>query len=261
MPPILWQIIAPLALSSCVVILVTFIAERYGTKIGGILGTLPSTIVIAFLIIALNKDANFASSAAVIVPAEMGINTLFLFVLILMIHHGLIYALCSSLSIWCISSGLLYFSKIDEIIFSLGIFIILMMGTFILMEKHQKIKSKKKVTITYTPKKILFRGIFAGIMISIAVLLSNINEILSGIFSVFPAIFLSTMIICVKEHGPDFTGALAKSMVFGTPTVVSYAISIHFLYPVLNISWGTVLAYGISLIVLSFIYCVKKRII
>ena len=47
---LLFQIILPFILSAMIVIIIMFIAERYGTKIGGILGTLPSTIVIAFAI-------------------------------------------------------------------------------------------------------------------------------------------------------------------------------------------------------------------
>ena len=68
-------------------------------------------------------------------------------------------------------------------------------------------------------------------MIAIAVYLSNINSVLSGIFSVFPAILSSTMLISVKEHGPNFTSGLAKSMIIGISSVLTYATMIHFLYP------------------------------
>ncbi len=136
-----------------------------------------------------------------------------------------------------------------------------MVSTFVFIEKYKKIKSQGKVSIVYTPKKILFRGLFAGIMVTVAVMMTNINEILSGIFSVFPSIFLSTMIICVIEHGPQFTTALGKSMIFGTPTVISYAISIHFLYPLLPLFWGTVIAYGISLVVVGILFQIKEKIL
>ena len=41
----LYHMIIPFLLSAFIVIIVTIIAERYGTKKGGIIGTLPSTIV------------------------------------------------------------------------------------------------------------------------------------------------------------------------------------------------------------------------
>jgi hypothetical protein len=259
--PLIWQILIPLLTSSLVVILVTIVAERHGTKIGGILGTLPSTIVVAFIFISLNQNAKFASLAAMIVPAEMGINILFLLIFISVIPHGFLRALVASLGVWCLCSLVLYVSPVHSIFSSCLIYAILMTCIFIFIEKIKKIKSRGKVSITYTPKKILIRGLFAGIMITIAVVMANINEILSGVFSVFPAIFLSTMIICVKEHGPQFTNALGKSMIFGTPTVVSYAIAIHFLYPILPLYGGTVLAYTISLLVVGILFYVKKKIL
>ena len=259
-PTLIGQIIVPLITSSLVVILVTIIAERYGTKIGGILGTLPSTIVVAFIFISLNQNADFASLAAAIVPAEMGINILFLLVFISVIAHGFLRALAASLSVWVICSIILYFSPVHNIFSSCLIYAILLISTFIYIEKYKKIRSRGKVSITYTPLKILIRGLFAGIMITIAVVIANINGLLSGIFSVFPAIFLSTMVICIKEHGPQFTNALGKSMIFGTPTVVSYAIAIHFLYPLMTIYEGTVLAYALSLIVVSILFQIKKKI-
>ena len=48
---------------------------------------------------------------------------------------------------------------------------------------------------------------------------------------------------------------LAKSMIFGTPSVTSYAVGIHFLYPRIDIFPGTVvsaaIAVGIGMCILS----------
>ena len=38
----LFQSILPFILSAMIVIIITVVAEKYGTKVGGILGTLPS---------------------------------------------------------------------------------------------------------------------------------------------------------------------------------------------------------------------------
>ena len=81
---LLYHTIIPFALSALVVILVTIIAEKYGTKTGGVIGTLPSTIIIAFLFIALDKGVQFASESVAVVPAEMGINLVFLLIFALL---------------------------------------------------------------------------------------------------------------------------------------------------------------------------------
>ena len=102
---LLFQIIIPFFLSAIVVILITVIAEKFGTKVGGILGTLPSTIVIAFLFIAFNEGENFASQAAAVVPAELGINVVFLFVFALLIHRSTVLAFVGTFAIWGILSA------------------------------------------------------------------------------------------------------------------------------------------------------------
>ena len=259
--PLIWQIITPLLTASLVVILVTIVAERFGTKIGGIFGTLPSTMAVAYIFISLNQNPDFASIAAVVVPATMGVNILVLLIFISVILHGFPQAIIASLSFWGLCSIFLYFAPINNIFISCLIYAVIMASTFVFIEKYKKIRSQGKVHIIYTPKKILFRGLFAGIMVTVAVMMTHINEIVSGIFSVFPSIFLSTMIICAMEHGPQFTTALGKSMIFGTPTVISYAISIHFLYPLFSLFWGTVIAYGISLIVVSILFQIKEKIL
>jgi len=81
-----------------------FIAERYGTKTGGIFGTLPSTIVIAFIFIAINQNVDFAAQSAAVVPAELGINVVFLLLFALLVHRSTYIAFAVSLTVWAILS-------------------------------------------------------------------------------------------------------------------------------------------------------------
>lgn len=251
MIPLVYQIVVPFLLSAFVVVAISVIAEKFGTKLGGIIGTLPSTIVIAFVFISLNRGNTFASRSASVVPAEMGINILFLFTFAVMADRKTPVTVLSSLGLWSVLSIMLYFFDFGNVYVSLGIYISAVIAAVLILEKVVKIKSVGKVDVEYTKRKIAFRGMLAGTVIAVAVVLSNINEVLSGIFSVFPAIFLSTMLIFTREHGPKFVGGTAKSMIFGTPTVVSYAVAVHFLYPVFGLLWGTVLSYLVSLGVVS----------
>ena len=124
---------------------------------------------------------------------------------------------------------------------------------------RKKVASGMGMAMHYTWQKILLRGLFAGSIIGLAVLLANVGAALSGIFSVFPAIFLSTMTIFVVEHGPIFAGAMAKSMMFGSLTTVSYATAIFYLYPPYGIVWGMLLAYVIAFGVLLMVSQIFRR--
>jgi len=261
MDNLLLQTFLPFFFSALFVILITVIAEKFGTKIGGIIGTIPTTIIIAYIFIAINKSAVFASNSASVVPAEMGINVLFLCILTIISFKSIIKALILSFIVWIFLTSLLYFSNIQNIYFSVTIFVISTIFTILILEKYKKIPSQGKKHVHYTPLKIVFRGITAGFIIMISVLLSNVGEVISGIFSVFPAILLSTMIITYREHGPDFSAAIAKSMIFGSPSIMIYATSIHFLYPHLGIIYGSIISYIISLFSSIIIFKLRDKII
>lgn len=257
---LLYHTIIPFALSALVVILVTIIAEKYGTKTGGVIGTLPSTIIIAFLFIALDKGVTFAADSVAVVPAEMGINLIFLLLFAVLSKTKLPIAVAGSLLGWTLLTVIIFFSNLTSIVISLMVYLFCFLFTFFILDKKKKITSQDTIKVQYTPLKLLGRSLIAGTVIAIAVSFSNLGTILSGIFSVFPAIFLSTMIISHREHGPQFTGAMAKGMIYGSPSVVSYAVSIHVLYPALGILSGTIGAFLIALLVTLILLFLRSKI-
>lgn len=257
---LLYHTIIPFALSAVVVVLVTIIAEKFGTKTGGVVGTLPSTIIIAFLFIALDKGTNFASEAVEIVPAEMGINLVFLLLFALLSQRKILVALTGSLLGWTILTIVVYYANLISIVISLTIYLVCFLFTFLMLDRKKKVTSQDTIKVHYTPLKLLGRSLIAGIIIALAVTLSNIGTTLSGIFSVFPAIFLSTMVISLREHGSLFTGAMAKGMIYGSPSVVSYAVGIHFLYPITGVLVGTVGAFLLALLITLILFILRKKI-
>ena len=257
---IFYQIFFPFILSAIIVILIMYIAEKYGTKIGGILGTLPSTIVIALAFLALNHNLKFASESAAVIPAELGINILFLVIFAILIRKSFLIAFFYSMLVWIILTYLIILINLNNIFYSIIIYIISLIFALIIIEKIKKIKSIKNEDFHYDKKKIVFRGIIAGIVISIAILLSNIGAIISGIFSVFPAIIISTMFISYREYGPNFTAGIAKSMIIGISSVSVYAIFVHFFYPIYNILLGSIISYSASICVTLFLLIIKEKI-
>lgn len=257
---LIFQVVLPFILSAMVVIIVMYIAERYGSKVGGILGTLPSTIVIAFLFIAYTEGKTFASQAASVVPAELGINVIFLFVFALLVHRSMLLAFSITFVVWGILSSIIIVFTAGSIFVSITVYIVTVIAAFVFLEKIRKIPSTRNVKVHYTIKKIVFRGILAGIVIAIAVFLSNIDAFISGVFSVFPAILSSTMLISVREHGPDFAAGMAKSMMLGLSSVATYATVIYFLYPLYDVVLGSIVAYVIALCMTLAIYKLRRKI-
>ena len=254
------QTILPFILSASVVIIIMLIAEKYGTKTGGILGSLPSTIIVAYIFIALNKGLTFASDSIAVVPAEIGINLIFLFIFAILVKKSIYIAFASSFVVWTCLSFILWFIDLKNIYIAVSIFFISIVFCFFTLEKIIKIKSMGQKIVHYTFTKIALRGLLAGTIITITVLLSNVGEVISGIISVFPAIISSTMLISYYEHGPDFASALAKSMIFGSFSVMSYAATIHFLYPLYGIIFGSLIGFLISMCVTLIILKLRRKL-
>jgi len=195
-----------------------------------------------------------------VVPAENGTNLIFLFIFSILVKKSIFTAFAASFAVWACLSIILYLIDLTDIYISVAIFFVLIIFTGFTLEKIIKIKSLGREVVHYNFIKLALRGLLAGTIITITVLLSNVGEEISGIVSVFPAIISSTMIISYYEHGADFSSALAKSMLIGSFSVVSYAVSIYFLYPSYGIIWGSIIGFFISIAVTLIILGLDKKI-
>ena len=234
----------------------TILAEKFGTKIGGAIAGIPSTMVVALLFIGLTRSPIVASQSTTIIPIVIGIDSLFVVVYILLCRFNFYFAVLCSLMLWFISSFILILIKFDNFLHSLISFAILSAFSYLIIEKKLNIKSESRKKIKYSFSMLLFRGIFSGAIILFSVLMAKISgPTLGGIFAVFPAMMLSTIIITHFAHGKNFSLAVMKSlMVSGTITPVVYAISVRYSYIYLGLVFGTLISFFISLISSYIVY-------
>ncbi|MFH1252226.1 MAG: DUF3147 family protein [bacterium] len=232
----------------CWVTLTTTMAEKFGSKIGGLLGGMPSTIVVSLLFIGLTQNAEVASQATTIVPLAHGFNTFFILVFVLSIPKGLKLAVPVSLLTWFISAILLILLNISRYWISLGGWLVFLGFAYILMEKIMRIDSHGTVAIVYSTGQILFRAIFSGSAIAFAVLMGKLGgPLFGGIFATFPAMFLTTLIITHRSGGAEFSRATAKSLLIsGLINVILYTIFVRYLFLTIGLFWGTGVALLIS---------------
>src|SRR5512136_435410 len=82
------------------VTLTTLSAERFGSKIGGVIGGLPSTVVIALLFIGITQSSQVAAQSTTVMPLAQGLNGLFVLAFMLFIRRGLVPAILIALALW-----------------------------------------------------------------------------------------------------------------------------------------------------------------
>ncbi len=231
------------------VTLTSVAAERFGSKIGGLIGGLPSTAIVSFFFIGLTQSPQTASQATEVFPLAYSITGLFLVFFALLSKNKFLVSLIGSLLIWFSLSALVILFNIDNFYISLLAYGFVFSISYYILEKRLKIPSTGRVQMKYSPLQILGRAVFSGLIIAFAVFMSKVGgPIFGGIFSAFPAVFISILIISYRSGGMDFSRALTKPlMTTGMLTVVAYGTAVRYLYPGFGLIAGTAGAYIISL--------------
>ena len=198
---------------------VTVLIEKYGGVVGGILGTIPTTII----------------------PASIGMAS----------EGG-----NDALIIWAIV-GLFTIDIIDraidknyspEEISIVGLVLVATLGIVMCWNLKPAPKGKNSVS-----KKILAaRGIVAAMAIGIAVLISSLGmPLLAGLASVFPAIFLTSMIALWLAQGPSVPLGAAGPMMMGGASVAMYSIIAMWSLIEYGLFIGSIIAWVGSIVVWS----------
>jgi uncharacterized membrane protein (GlpM family) len=229
--------------------LTTLSAERFGSRIGGLIGGLPSTVVIALLFIGITQSPEVAAQATTVMPLAMGVNGLFLLTFILLIIRGLRVALIGSLLFWFLCATLLYLLDIQSFLISVTGWLVVLAFCIMAVEKWMRIVSQGRKAFVYPPSQLVWRALFGGSVIAFAVIMGKIGgPLLGGIFGSFPAMFLSTLVITARIGGPDYCKSVGKSLLIsGMITVPLYEIMVRYLYPSVGLGLGTLIAVLLSL--------------
>lgn len=244
------------------IVAATVAADRFGSKIGGFIGGLPSTIVVSFFFIGLTQGPEAVFHVTTVFPLSYAVTSLFLVMYAFAARKGFPHALVASLFLWFLLTGLISVFKPESFMLSLLTYLIASLASYILLEKYLQIRSRSGSKIYSTPLHIILRGLFGGFMIAFTVLISKIGgPMLGGIFAAFPAAFLSTLVISYLSQGMTFSQAMTKPLLItGMGTVVIYALAARYFYPLYGLILGTVFSFLVSMIsaYLTFLFMQKK---
>ena len=247
----LWAALA----AGFVAILATIAVERMGGLLGGVLASIPTTILPAAVGFYYAEDGFGAALLAV--PFGMLVNALFLYSWRIFPSRfsidsfwlRLMSMILLSLSIWvtfAFASVWLqgYYSSL---IFSVLITLFqLLLGIWACVHNPPAPKGSKKVGVFV----LLLRGLLAGTAIGVSISLSHFGA-LAGIASVFPAIFLTTMVSVWIAQGEAVQGGAVGPMMLGSTSVSVFALLAIILFPILNSFWGAIACWTLSVLLIS----------
>ena len=243
------------------VIFTTIFADKFGAKVGGLIAGLPSTLLFGLFFIGWTQNPQTAVRATMIVPIIGGINAIFLAFYVSQIKKGLWVSLFSSLVLWVFLSFLAVIIKLNNFGISLLIYVLMFSFSYYIFKNKLKIESIAGKKIEYTHRLFLFRGLLGGLVVLLSVFLGKIGgPIIGGLFAMFPAMSVSTLVITYLAHGPQFSATLAKSSMLSAISIIIYVIVVRYGYISLGLIFGTLLAIVVSFLsgYLIYRFIVKK---
>ena len=243
-----------------VAIAVTVAIERFGGVIGGFLGTLPTTIIPASLGIAAQaRDQDAFVMAMCAVPAGMFIDILFLYLWRLIpprlpawgSRTRLAVTASVALLFWVISAVLLVMALegVHQAGWSLVLVgvamlvVMLVVGVAACLTPRPAPAGHREIG----PSTLLARGLLAALAIAFSVWLASVGgELAAGVASVFPAIFLTTMVSLWLSQGESVPSGAVGPMMLGSSAVAAYALLASWTFPFLGPVVGAALAWVLS---------------
>lgn len=240
----------------------TVLAERFGSKIGGVIAGMPSSIVIALFFIGWTQTPVAASQATVVVPLVMGIDGLFILTYAALVRRSFPLALLASLFVWFCLSFALVLIHFDNFSFSLIGFLVLLLVSYVIMEYVLHVKSLAGRKAAFSFSNILLRGLVSGVIITLAVAFAKLGgPLFGGVFAAFPAVFLSTMILTYFAQGREFSVSVMKTLLLsGTINTTVYASAVRFLYPLFGLVGGTIISFLLSLVSMYLVFLLVRKI-
>lgn len=243
----------PALFAALVAIGVTAAVERFGSLVGGLIGTLPSTIVPAALGIAAQSPEPIQFQTAMFATAPgMLLNALFLWVWQVLPPRLLFgsnrvrfaWVLGVSLCVWAMGAwGLRYFFQLVGSTWQsalLAILVTLSFGLFSVRRHPPSAPRQQRMGVVIW----LARGSAAGAAIAAAVWIAESgNGIVAGMAAVFPAIFLTTMVALWWSHGSAMSAGTVGPMMLGSMSVSSFAFCAAFTFPYFGTVFGCIVSW------------------
>jgi hypothetical protein len=252
---VLTSILVSALLAGVVATAVTVAIEKWGGLVGGLLGTVPSTIVPAGIGMYLAGGEDDFVASMMVVPLGMLLNALFLGAWLVLprwfsnASRPLLLTSIGALAFWCVMGMGVWFILQNTVVgmllteqeFAAGGLVLLFL---IAVWFNRRPQPAPKGTNAVSKTVLIARGSMAALAIGVAVWMAGLGfPLLAGLASVFPAIFLTSMVALWLAQGPTVPQGAAGPMILGGASVAVYANIAMWSLPTYGVVVGSVVAW------------------
>lgn len=257
------QLIASFLVGGFFITLITWVAQRFGGKLGGFIAGIPSTIAVSLFFIGVASGPKAAALAATAVPITVNLFGLYLVAFVLASRKSFWHGFGIAAIVWlCGAIGIVVLSSFP---ITWGYILGTVLGTLILykiidLQKDIIEVSGKRISLSKTD--LLFRGILSGTLIVMVIVASKIaGPFIGGVVAILPIANATTYIILYKKEGVELLRNMSKhTIVSASLSMIAYSLVVYFSFEAFGIWWGTLLAYGAVCIVSIPAYIFLQRV-
>jgi uncharacterized membrane protein (GlpM family) len=257
MDPFTIRVILAFMIGGLYVATLIWISEKYGSKIGGILTGIPTTVFIGLTFIAITAGDMAAHKAALIIPAMVGVSLVLVYSFTQLLKFGIEKALAIAIVIWAVVTFCVVNLHVSSLAINIAIGVSLMAIAKVAMKHypHDLVGSTKVLRRTY-----LVRVVAAGSVIAGAVVVARVaGPIWGGVFATFPATFVTTLYILSKAQGPEFVKAVARQLPLANGSTLSFAVIFYLLIIPAGLKVSVLAAIAGSLIYTFLLMRISSR--
>ena len=236
--------------------------ERFGGRLGGLLGSIPTTIVPASIgFWWSSSNESMAREALYAVPPGMLVTALFLYCWRVIpprlpqgglgVRLGIMTAV--SLVIWAIAASAVVLgmdaNALPTWVWGVAFFgAQVLFGGWACLRNPPAPKGSAPVGLGI----LLARGTLAAAAIGASVGLAGLGiPLIAGVASVFPAIFLTTMLSVWLSQGQAVQAGAVGPMMLGSASVSAYSLIAAVVMGDLGVGWGSLVAWCVSVLLIS----------
>jgi hypothetical protein len=252
--PFLVQLTLSFVIGGLWVTAATLVAERWGARTGGILSGLPSTVVVAFLFIAVTQGTRQAYLATESFPLTFSFNAVAMTAYLALARYGAAAGLTGFILAWlALQTGFVTFAHAGHTVGhepSLIAWLVILIATTLVFRRYLPVPFAKGSAHRHTLTQLAGRAAVCGLVVSGAVLAARVSGPVAGsVVAAFPAVFVTTLAITARAEGVAFSRSLCLPlMVSGMVNCVVFASAFHFLI----LETGMAPAVVLSLLLTTF---------
>lgn len=225
------------------------VAERFGSKLGGLILALPSTVLVGISFIAVSEGHSGLRDASAVLPITIAAATIFLTVFIRLCRFGLLAAYSGSIAAWLLVTVPVAITHFRSFPIAIALsFIIFTLTTMAF--RHVPHRSAKPMTQSW--KLMAVRFVVAGNIAAATVIVARLaGPIWGAVCASFPAVFSASLFLMAKTHGIEFTTSLGRTMIIGCMANVVFGICVRGFsewmssLPTIGLAYAVTLLFGV----------------